>query len=197
MTNLPSSAAPQVWTVRTKRCVSALLFLHLAAVVAAPMAVEPASILSHTVWSVFQPYLDVTYLNHGYRFFAPEPGPSHLIRYEMELSGGRKLQGYFPDAHTHRPRLLYHRYFMLSEHLGALTDVTPPPVALDACSRSFGRHLLQMHSGQRVRLYLVRHLLPHPDAFVKGQKLDDPALYREKLLGEYSLADSRTDTVRR
>jgi hypothetical protein len=48
------------------------------------------------------------YLDHGYFFFAPNPGPSHLV-------GIRDQSVLFPDRKEQWPRLLYHRYFMLSE----------------------------------------------------------------------------------
>ena len=35
---------------------------------------------------------------------------------------GRKIEGSFPDKKAEWPRLLYHRYFMLSEHLSGLRD---------------------------------------------------------------------------
>ena len=37
---------------------------------------------------VFRPYLEAAYLDHGYAFFAPDPGPSHLVRYELEFDDG-------------------------------------------------------------------------------------------------------------
>jgi len=54
------------------------------------------------------PYVDWMYLDHGYFFFAPNPGPSHLV-------GIRDQSVVFPDRKEQWPRLLYHRYFMLSE----------------------------------------------------------------------------------
>ena len=59
-------------------------------------------------------------MRHGYRFFAPDPGPSHLILYEVSLENGETASGRFPDQNVHRPRLLYHRFFMISEHFWAL-----------------------------------------------------------------------------
>jgi hypothetical protein len=94
-----------------------ILFHLTAAVVAALVAVPPVSDLSSAVASVFRPYINAVDLNHGYRFFAPDPGPSHLVRYHLEFSDGSKRDGQFPNLDEERPRLLYHRYFMLSEKL--------------------------------------------------------------------------------
>ncbi len=150
-----------------------------------PCSVAPASALSHRVWSVYRPYLQAAYLNHGYHFFAPEPGPSHLVRYEVELADGSRQSGFFPDRTRHRPRLLYHRYFMLSEHLNALMDSGAAPEVVGAYVASFARRILHVHRGQRATLYLMRHLLPEPAAVLAGKPLDEPSLYRERLLGTF------------
>lgn len=104
------------WSVRARAIVSILLVLHLTAIFAAPWSgPPPASRLSRTVVSCFAPYLHSAYLLHGYRFFAPDPGPSHIVRYELLMPDDSVKQGHFPDLEQHFPRLLYHRHFMLSE----------------------------------------------------------------------------------
>lgn len=57
------------------------------------------------------------YLDHGYRFFAPDPGPTHTIRFERSAADGKPISGRLPDRRTTQPRLLYHRWFMLGESL--------------------------------------------------------------------------------
>lgn len=135
------------------------------------------------VWRAYRPYLDAAYLNHGYHFFAPEPGPSHLIRYEVASKEGGRVTGFFPDRRKHWPRLLYHRHFMLSEHLNGMHESEEPAAQLVAIQKSFMQHLRRAHGGDRVKLYLVRHLIPAPDAVAKGQPLDAPAFYQERWLG--------------
>jgi hypothetical protein len=68
-------------------------------------------------------------LDHGYAFFAPEPGPLHLVRYKVEFSDGRPpVEGRFPNLAEERPRLMYHRYFMMAETLtAAYAPATEPP----------------------------------------------------------------------
>lgn len=181
-----SPSSPTNWSGRVKIGTSVLLLLHLAAVLVGPLAVEPTSRLFRTAWAVVHPYLDIAYLNHGYHFFAPEPGPSHLIRYELELPDGRRETGYFPNKEVHRPRLLYHRHFMLAEHINALAENSETATVAAAYADSFGKHLLHKHKAQRVNLYLMRHLLPQADQVANGLHLDDASLYREKLLGTYT-----------
>ena len=92
------------------------LVFHLVAIIIAPAAMDPSSELTRSVYDVFQPYLDALYLNHGYHFFAPEPEESTLLSFEAERPDGTVVRGRIPDRAT-QPRLLYHRYFMLTEHM--------------------------------------------------------------------------------
>jgi len=73
------------------------------------------------------PYLRAGYLNHGYRFFAPNPGQSHLVRYEVDLKSGGQVDGRFPDPEEDWPRLLYHRMFMISETVFNLSEPVSEP----------------------------------------------------------------------
>jgi len=184
--NVTSPGGSPAATIRVPAWVSVLILLHVAAVFIAPCSVSPSSQLSRAAWFAVHPYLDAAYLNHGYHFFAPEPGPSHLIRYELERADGTTKRGFFPDRQQHWPRLLYHRHFMLSEHLNALAESGASQEQIDVCIASFARHLLNEHDAQTVRLYLMRHLLPRPDEVMSGMRLDDSSLFREKPLGTFS-----------
>lgn len=99
-----------------------LLVIHLCALIATPlMFATRGSAAVRPLFAVLQPYVDLLYLNHGYFFFAPNPGPNHLVRYELDFNDDREaVVGEFPDRQSQRPRLLYHRYFMLSETLNRL-----------------------------------------------------------------------------
>src|SRR5688572_18494486 len=127
-------AAAPAWSPTARWIASVLVAVHLAAVFAAPFAFacttpSGSSPFADGVMRLFRPYVDALYLNHGYAFFAPNPGPSHLVRYRIEFEDGRDpLEGTFPDLKTQRPRLLYHRHFMLAEQLHNLyTPQQPPP----------------------------------------------------------------------
>ncbi len=148
--------------------ISLLACIHLLAVFAEPFrffsqsTVKPTAEDAGFLRSRLAPYVEFMYLSHGYAFFAPNPGPSHLLKSEMKLDahdtlsplalsrpGGFAASGrvesnvlppamsstrggedagvegkqfledlmlrVFPDRNKDRPRLLYHRYFMLSE----------------------------------------------------------------------------------
>jgi hypothetical protein len=165
-----------------RRAVSIALLFHLAAVVIAPLAVAPCSQLSQKLWSGCRPYLEVLFLNHGYHFFAPDPGPSHLVRYELKFDDGRIEAGVFPDKTQHKPRLLYHRHFMLSEFLNNLAIDESRPELFRAVTQSYSEHLRQQHHAAEVTLYLRRHYLPSPQHVSSGKRLDAIELFAERPL---------------
>lgn len=121
---LPMAASAVTFTPRRKQVLSVLLLLHCIAIFASPMAgPPPASELSRYIASWFEPYLHGAYLNHGYRFFAPNPGPSHLVRYEVTLEDGSTESHRFPSTDEQWPRLLYHRHFMVAERVNQLVSM--------------------------------------------------------------------------
>ena len=193
------------WPVRRRLIVSVLLALHLAAVLVAPWSSPPpSSDLSRRVASWFSPYLHLAFLNHGYRFFAPNPGPSHLVRYELEMPDGSIQRGRFPDLNRHWPRLLYHRHFMVSETVFNIMQPyvePPPPGYLNeeqtrlyqrdkqrayVLLRSLARYLAHEHNAIRIRLFTQTHEIPPPWDLRDGMRLDDKRLYQERLLGEFT-----------
>ena len=172
---------------RVRGVVSVLLILHLVAIASAPLAMEPASLPAQKVFAVFRPYLDAAFLNHGYHFFAPEPGPSHLIRYELTFSNGRVEDGVFPNPAEQQPRLNYHRHFMLSEFANRLAVNDAQQPALHELSRSFARHLMSERDAESATLFLRRHYIPSPQQFREGMTLDAEELYAERPLGTFVL----------
>ena len=95
-------------------------------------------------YRLLRPYIGALYLDHGYFFFAPNPGPSHLVDYKVEFDDGREpVTGRFPDLATERPRLLYHRHFMLAEALNNRfvppeppPEPSPPPLTASAAEKT-------------------------------------------------------------
>jgi hypothetical protein len=191
----PIEAGQGGWSPRTKRWVSALLLFHLAAVLTPPLAADPASHLASTVYWCLHPYIQAAYLDNSYRFFAPEPSASNLVRYELELKDGTHLGGVFPNLNEHWPRLLYHRHFMLSERVGngmpMAQDLRPGdplpeiPRVPQAYINSYANHLLAAYDARKVTLYCRRHMLPSPVDIMRGRKLSDERFYFERNLGTY------------
>ncbi len=142
-----------------KLVLSGLLLFHLTAVFWAPFAFAcnvggSSSPLADPVGRWLQPYTDALFLNHGYFFFAPNPGPSHLVRYQVEFDDGREpLVGMFPDLATQRPRLLYHRHFMLAESLydryappDPPPEPTPPPLTAPPTAKAAFKREREVYS---------------------------------------------------
>ncbi len=191
---------PPGWSPTRRLIVSLLLLIHLGAIVIAPWSSPPPSpALAQRLQRVFRPYLAAAYLGHGYRFFAPNPGPSHVVRYEMEFPDGERREGRIPDPTTLWPRLIYHRQFMITERLFSgftLIQPGPPPEYLtdwekqewesrneaartqvERLARGLARELLREHGGHRVRLTLQEHNLAFPADVQEGMSLNDPRLY--------------------
>ena len=190
---LDEPVATTAWSARARLLVSLALAWHLVALLVGPIS-SPPSILGDRLQEIYQPYLQAAYLNHGYKFFGPDPGPSHLVRYVVELPDGERAEGTFPNRNVHWPRLFYHRHFMLSEFLVGLAgpwdprfewDKQPLSPAQQAYVESYAHHLLTQYHGKRVTLYLVEHALPTPDDVVNGMRLDDSRLYRSRKLGSF------------
>ena len=107
---------PQAWGALARGVVSLVIILYLAVVLLGPLANPVGSEeLTIPLSRVARPVHQAMYLGHGYRFFGPDPGPGHLLAYRIETSAGQVVEGQFPDRSQHWPRLLYHRWFMLSE----------------------------------------------------------------------------------
>lgn len=128
----PPSPPNVVWSPWLRAIVSAAVVWHLIGVMVAPLSVPPRfegrdSVLGSQLKTVYTPYITALYLNHAYKFFAPNPGDSHLVRYDLYFADGTKRVGrdeqLFPDRLRHWPRLLYHRHFMLTEFIN---DFAPP-----------------------------------------------------------------------
>ena len=199
----PQSAAVVPPLARRWRWVLSLVIgLHLLAVFLAPFTfastpapgMEPSpAALSLMRW--FYPYIEGMFLQHGYAFFAPDPGPSHLFRVKLEYADGRPAEVLtFPDLKRHRPRLLYHRHFMLSERLvvGDVPSAPPPQMAGDANALaqwrsareayetyyhalrdSYLHHLRARHGADKATLVRVAHRMGGVDEVIDQHRRID------------------------
>jgi hypothetical protein len=178
--------------------VSALLVAHLTVVIVMPMTLGPRSELTGGITRSAAPYLQAGNVSHFYAFFAPNPGPSHIIKYELVFEDGKIKKGRFPDIERQWPRLLYHRHFMLTDQLeppgpdprgpvpAGAEIIDDDPVYEDWVTRrdrflrrmhSYGKHLLKKHQCNEVRLQFVRHLIPFPSEVLEGRPLNHQDSY--------------------
>ncbi len=198
------------WSPGAKLLVSGLVALHLTAVFIAPMsfAARPSSPAVDPLRAALWPYIQALYLDHGYAFFAPDPGPSHLVEYRLGFADDRApTTGRFPDLREHQPRLLYHRHFMLSETLQSYyAPAAAPrlPAEMEAEERarelanwrqardrfellrdSYARHLATANDAEKAEVHRLRHDFLPPSQFTGDfnptapRKLDDPRTYTD------------------
>jgi len=180
---MPHPSPPSVAWSRPARAIATLLLLpYLAAVVIAPLAgPPPASRLAQAILQPFRPLLGAVHLGHGYRFFAPDPGPGHTIRWTVTRADGSTESGMIPDRDADRPRLLYHRRFMVAEKIAALVPPADAPAEIRARAKpewqplvkGVAGNLLRTTGGRRVRLELVEHYLPDPEETIRGDRGED------------------------
>ena len=104
---------------KTIRCFASFVIgIYLVIVVLGPLSNPiPSRHLTLPLARFVAPVHQSLFLGHGYRFFGPDPGPSHILYFNGTKDDGTVVQGVFPDRKNHSPRLLYHRWFMLSETL--------------------------------------------------------------------------------
>lgn len=161
---------------------SVALLVWLAAVILPPLAgPAPASELASRVLQPLRPLVGALFLGHGYRFFAPNPGPGHSLLWTMTMPDGSTRSGRIPDAAADRPRLLYHRRFMVSEKIAALVPPADAPADVrDRAKRDWqplvkgvAMNLLRREGGLSVRIDTVEHYLPDPAEVISAAVTSD------------------------
>jgi hypothetical protein len=106
------------------------------------------------------------------------------VGFTVRRDDGTVVSGRVPNRDI-RPRLMYHRHFMLTEFLSFV-----PPEQRELLYRSYAGQLCRRYGGREASLARVTHYLPLREAVRDGAPLDDSALYAEEPLGTYQ-CDSR------
>lgn len=187
---------------RLRWLASVIVALHVAAVILPPLSFQARGPLGvspvvQTAITPFEKYGQSLYIDRGYAFFAPDPGPSHLIQAAITGTDGNRTEELYPDLDNQWPRLLYHRHFMLAEYLEEIYQPPGPPRELaeldpeaaeywvrsraryEHVRQSVINHLKERHGGQDVAIRRIEHLIPDLTLFVEEPiALDDPQLYR-------------------
>lgn len=194
-----SDGAPSWWLgPRGRALLSVLILLHLLAVIGEPLRMfsqgqQPGSPDAQLVRRGLAPYIDFAYLHHGYFFFAPNPGPAHLMDIKLIDADGSTRHLRLPNHRAQWPRLLYHRHFMLSEFLFQLYTPSPSDLGPEAqvpeellrdralferVRSSMEKHLAVRYGAERAEIQLMEHRLPNDiEVFQRGMKLTDDELY--------------------
>ena len=145
-TDTPTTVTTPDARPAVRAVVSLLVMLHVAAVFVGPWAMPPNSRLAVAVGRVFQPYLDVLSLGNGYRFFAPEPGPSHLVRYEVTLDDGTLVEGSFPNRTPSNGRGCFITAISCSANSSTRWQTGPSKERAEAYARGYARHLAEKYT---------------------------------------------------
>lgn len=164
------------------------LAFHVFAVFISPAGMPPASPLLMDAARMALPYNQMFFLNHGYHFFAPDPGASTLIEYSVDRPGDIPIRGRFPDTATF-PRLLYHRYFMLAENVRAF-----PPEIQEQVLEGYARHFAALHDSDQIHLSFISHQPSSITRLLAGGNLSDPETYTEEPIAEFNFAPTTTLT---
>ena len=189
----PESNASR-WSPVARGCASVAILVYLAAVIVPPLAgPAPASELANRILQPLRPLVGAVYLGHGYRFFAPNPGPGHTIHWTMTMPDGSTRSGRIPDEALDRPRLLYHRRFMVSEKISALVPLADAPADIRERAKSdwqplvkgVATNLLRREGGLSVTLETVEHYLPDPGEVLASGTFADAVTP----LGSYAWAE--------
>lgn len=237
---MDSSAVDKTLSPTIKCLISCALLCWLFIVILGPLSNPVGSEhLTRPLAKKVRPLHRALFLGHGYRFFAPDPGPSHLVEFEITKDDGSIVKGKFPDREDEShafPRLLYHRWFMLSETIWSEHSLTPieedfqrqqkrleslatekqiaghreiasrirADIAeqkrsyentrkrIDDLVRAVAQNLLEIHDGEKVRLFVREREIPFPFEVEEGTKLDDEKYLkpeRPPIIGEFRASE--------
>jgi hypothetical protein len=196
--------------------ISAIVLAHLSAIAVAVTSYSspgfPAPELAVRASGPLQPYLQLSFLNNAYRFFAPNPGTPSVfwfrIQYEDQAVRWFDLPGRPPSVW--RPP--YQRRLNLALQLGQqLAFVAAPdgqkqltPAGL-LLLESAVRHVASSHArsagGQpigvrTVGVYCVFHTVITPQQVRDGWHPTDLRTYRPTFVGAYTARGERVDEFR-
>ena len=165
------------------------LLFHVFAIAVSPAPMPPASPLLVDASRLALPYNQAMFLNHGYHYFAPDPGPSTLISYRIERPNDVPIKGRFPDTDI-SPRLRYHRYFMLAENVWGFPEDTQNEIF-----EAYARHFSRKHGADRISLTVLSH---NPSSIARiraGGHLSDPEMFEEEPYGSFDFRAGKTTVV--
>ena len=199
--NQPQRSAPKISKLQ-KTFWSLLIAFHLLATVSAPLFYRaqgprgPSPIVA-TLAQPTRGYGQFLYIDRGYAFFAPDPGPSHLIQAAITSEDKNRKEIMIPDLDEQWPRLMYHRHFMLAEYLNENYQPKGPPRELFEADRQAAEewvrlraryehlrdsildHLRKVNPKKEVAIRRLEHSSPELTLYLREPiALDDQRLYR-------------------
>ncbi len=126
---------------------SIILIVYMLIVLLGPLSNPVGSeFLTRPLARLVSPVHRALFLGHGYRFFGPDPGPSHLMVYRIADDEGKVTEQHFPNRNI-QPRLMYHRWFMLSETVYQELNLTMDQASYEATDAELAQQIemLRVH----------------------------------------------------
>lgn len=135
------------WSKTARRVATIVILVYLTILLLGPLSnpIAPPHLIGPLAASV-SPVHRMLYQGHGYRFFAPDPGPSHRMIYRGTRADGTKFNGHFPDRENHSPRLIYHRWFMLAERMAFEQNLRVPEQQFQSIRQQYDREILNLRN---------------------------------------------------
>jgi hypothetical protein len=157
--------------------VTALLVLHIGAVVAGSLGVPPSSELERRIADAFTWYHGLTDQGYAYRYYA-EPPPTPVVLATLTYSDGRPEETVrIPAREVPGPPMRRQRQLAVANALFSSVQQERQRPGGDRdetrLARSYARHLCRTHPGaSSITLRLQQHLIPDPRRVLEA--LDRP-----------------------
>lgn len=135
------------WSKTTRRVATIVILVYLTILLLGPLSnpITPPHLIGPLAARV-SPVHRMLFQGHGYRFFAPDPGPSHRLIYQGTRADGPPFNGHFPDREAHSPRLIYHRWFMLAERMSFEQNLRVSEQQFQAIRQQYDREILNLRN---------------------------------------------------
>ena len=181
----------KTWSLTARRLVTVWLVWHFTGLVFAAAAAPPSAEIVRQGWQLFSYYLQPLHLNHAYRFYSPEPGPTMLMRYTLTMPDGSSVtKDVFPQRSDYGPRLRYQRHLALTNALSGEKQLA------QRLAESYALHLFETTGAETIEISRVLHF---PMSMSDARRNADPtdrSLYRPPdRLGRLTLDSSTGELI--
>lgn len=120
-------------TTTVKIIVSLVVLFHFSAIFShvlsggGPMAMRQVA-------SYYRPYLKTMWLDNGYRFYAPDPGPTEVIWYKLQYDDGSTHWTQVPRREDFNLRMPFQRHMSIALLASMMNELEPVKPKEDAAS---------------------------------------------------------------
>lgn len=164
--------------------INALLIWHVFAIAISPSAMPPASPLLADACNIARPYNQALFLNHGYHYFAPNPGASSLLEFETAMGDDVPQLELIPNSDSYFPRLRYHRFFMLAENVWSFGSE-----ARREFIEAYARHFAEKMDTKSISVIAVSHDPAPMRRIIAGGDLRHPTSYLREPVAEFQFSE--------